>query len=129
VSALRQPIDALRDLGVRVALDDVSLNGVTTLALARLEFDMLKIDRSLVHQVLHSDRRAVELVTELASLAAERSMLVVAEGIESPNELDLLTNLGCDLAQGYFLGQPGTAAEADNLVRRMGQRSSTAARL
>ena len=125
VSALRQPIDALRELGARVALDDVSLNGVTTLALARLELDMLKIDRSLVHQVVQSDRRAVELVTELASLAAERGMLVVAEGIESPNELDLLTNLGCDLAQGYFLGQPATATESDTLVRRLNQRAKT----
>ena len=43
-------------------------------------------------------------------------------GIENPAELDHLTDLGCDLAQGYFLGQPGLAAEADALVRRMAQR-------
>ena len=119
VTALRNPIDQVRELGARVALDDVSLNGVTTLALARLELDMLKIDRSLVHQVVHGDARALELVTELASLAAERSMLVVAEGIENPNELSQLTDLGCDLAQGYFLGQPGPAAESEVLVRRL----------
>jgi EAL domain-containing protein (putative c-di-GMP-specific phosphodiesterase class I) len=122
VTALRNPIDQVRDLGARVALDDVSLNGVTTLALARLELDMLKIDRSLVHQVVHGDARALELVTELASLAAERSMLVVAEGIENPNELSQLTDLGCDLAQGYFLGQPGPAAESEVLVRRLANR-------
>lgn len=122
VTALRGPIDRVRDLGARVALDDVSLNGITTLALARLELDMLKIDRSLVHQVVNGDSRAVDLVTELASLAAERSMLVVAEGIENPNELGQLTDLGCDLAQGFFLGQPGLAAEADVLVRRLANR-------
>lgn len=118
VGALRGPIDRVRELGARVALDDVSLNGVTTLALARLELDMLKIDRSLVHQVVAGDSRAVDLVTELASLAAERSMVVVAEGIENPNELGQLTNLGCDLAQGFFLGEPAPAADADALVRR-----------
>jgi EAL domain-containing protein (putative c-di-GMP-specific phosphodiesterase class I) len=122
VTALRGPIDRVRELGARVALDDVSLNGITTLALARLELDMLKIDRSLVHQVVNGDSRAVDLVTELASLAAERSMLVVAEGIENPNELGQLTDLGCDLAQGFFLGQPGLAAEADVLVRRLANR-------
>ena len=129
MAALRNPIDQVRDLGARVALDDVSLNGVTTLALARLELDMLKIDRSLVHQVVHCDQRAIELVTELASLAAERSMLVVAEGIEDPNELNQLTDLGCDLAQGYFLGQPGLAAEADALVRLMAHRPAATSAL
>lgn len=125
VGALRGPIDRVRELGARVALDDVSLNGVTTLALARLELDMLKIDRSLVHQVVAGDSRAVDLVTELASLAAERSMVVVAEGIENPNELGQLTDLGCDLAQGYFLGEPAPAADADALVRRSVGRPAT----
>lgn len=124
VGALRGPIDRVRELGARVALDDVSLDGVTMLALARLELDMLKIDRSLVHQVVARDSRAIDLVTELASLAAERSMLVVAEGIENPNELGMLTDLGCDLAQGYFLGEPGQAAEADALVRRLASRAA-----
>ena len=127
MAALRHPIDQVRELGARVALDDVSLNGMTTLALARLELDMLKIDRSLVHQVVARDRRAVDLVAELTSLAAERSMLVVAEGIENPTELDQLTDLGCDLAQGYFLGQPGPAADADALVRRMANRPASSA--
>jgi EAL domain-containing protein (putative c-di-GMP-specific phosphodiesterase class I) len=129
MAALRSPIDQVRDLGARVALDDVSLDGMTTLALARLELDMLKIDRSLVHQVVARDQRAIDLVTELTCLAAERSMLVVAEGIENPTELDQLTDLGCDLAQGYFLGEPAPAADADALVRRSANRAAASSAL
>jgi EAL domain-containing protein (putative c-di-GMP-specific phosphodiesterase class I) len=122
-ASLRKPISALRDLGVRIAMDDVGIAGAPIRVLDDLEFDTLKLDRTLVSAVAAGDRAARRLLLHLTSMAAERCLVTVAEGIEKPAELALLTELGCELAQGYALGHPLMAPQADALVRKMAHRS------
>jgi EAL domain-containing protein (putative c-di-GMP-specific phosphodiesterase class I) len=122
-SSLRKPISALRELGVRIAMDDVGIKGAPIRVLDDLEFDTLKLDRTLVSAVAAGDASARRLLLHLTSMAAERCLVTVAEGIEKPAELALLTELGCELAQGYALGRPLMAPQADALVRKMAHRS------
>ncbi len=109
-SQVAQRLADLHDLGVRIALDDFG-TGYSSLSYLRwLPVDQLKIDRSFVAGVTTPgpDRAVIETVLTLGtSLGIE----VVAEGIESRRQLDLLRSLGCDQGQGYVTGGPVEPAE------------------
>lgn len=95
----------LQHMGVRVALDDFG-TGFASLALLRsFPFDYMKIDRSFVTVQSDADR---EVLRSLVQLGHSLGMMVIAEGIEEPAVLEQLRDLGCDVAQGYLLGRPGT---------------------
>ena len=97
----------LRDLGVRLALDDFG-TGYSSLSLLRsLPIDTLKIDRSFVQ----GDRAEV-MVGAIVSLAHAFGLHVVAEGVETAAQLDLVQSLNCDGVQGYLLARPSPASEA-----------------
>ena len=113
-------IDILRRLtatGVRVSIDDFG-TGYSSLAyLRRLPACELKIDRSLVSDVTRSEGDAV-IVRSTIDLGHNLGMEVVAEGVESAETRRLLTEYGCDLAQGYLFSRPLTARAAALRVRR-----------
>ncbi|MCU1430378.1 MAG: Diguanylate cyclase protein [Actinomycetia bacterium] len=100
-----QHLDRLRALGVKIAIDDFG-TGYTSLAhLRRLPADTIKIDRSLVLAAEQpADARVLELVVGAAHALG---MNVVAEGIETVEQLTLVRSLGCDEIQGYLTGRPG----------------------
>jgi EAL domain-containing protein (putative c-di-GMP-specific phosphodiesterase class I) len=102
---VRDRIASLRQLGYRIAVDDLGAGyaGLSTFAL--LEPDIAKIDISLVRGV---DREPMKrrLITSLTTLCKEMGVLVVAEGIETAGERAALTDVGCDLLQGFLLGRP-----------------------
>lgn len=99
--SLRRLAD-LRALGVTVAVDDFG-TGYSSLAYLRdLPVDVLKIDRSFTAQ-LPGDRPLVELIVELARAIHAQT---VVEGVETPEQLALIRELGCDQAQGFLLGRP-----------------------
>ena len=95
----------LRDLGVRIALDDFGA-GATSLSYFRsLPLDAVKLDRAFVRDLNRgSEDRAV--VAALVSLAEEMDLMVVAEGVESEDQLAQLRELGCDYAQGFWFARP-----------------------
>lgn len=100
----------LRSAGVQVALDDVGA-GVANLGLILMtEPTLLKIDRSLV-QGLAGSRRQNAALRSIGVLAREIGAELVAEGIEEATDLEALRQVGIELAQGYFLARPTTAAE------------------
>ena len=105
-----------RALGVRFALDDFGTGYSTLTYLKRLPVDVLKIDRSFVHQMLDDvqDRAIVEGVI---GLARTFSCAVVAEGVESPAQARMLLDLGCDIGQGTGIAAPMPAAEVAAWVR------------
>ncbi|WP_434630065.1 EAL domain-containing protein [Chromobacterium sp. CV08] len=111
IAILRQ----LRGLGVSIALDDFG-TGYSSLAyLARLPIQTLKIDRSFVSNML-DEEEAMLMVEMIISLAHTMSLEVVAEGVETEAQAIKLAELGCDVLQGFWLGQPLPAAElADRL--------------
>ncbi len=107
-------LQALRGLGVRIAMDDFG-TGYSSLAyLWRFPFDKLKIDRALT-QGLGSDARVDAVVRSIVTLAHSLSIKVNAEGVETAAQRDALCQHGCDELQGYLLGRP---MPADRLVHR-----------
>ena len=95
---------AVRDLGVRVAMDDFG-TGYTSLALlTQLPLDELKLDRSFVHRVHHERDRAI--VEAVARMARGLRLTLVAEGVEDQRTADILRETGFDVLQGYHFGRP-----------------------
>ena len=96
----------LRNLGIRIALDDFG-TGYSSLAyLEKLPIDVLKIDKSFVDDI-HTQASRASLAGAIIRLGRSFGLQTVAEGVEKPEQLLLLTELGCDLAQGYLIAHPG----------------------
>jgi EAL domain-containing protein (putative c-di-GMP-specific phosphodiesterase class I) len=96
----------LRAAGVRVAVDDAGAGFASLRHVVRLAPDILKLDRTLTRDV-HVDPVQRSLATCLATFAEQTDTLLVAEGVEHPDELATWQELGADAAQGYLLGRPG----------------------
>ncbi len=105
-----------RDLGVRFALDDFGTGYSTLTYLKQLPVDVLKIDRSFVHQMLDNpqDRAIVEGVI---GLARTFQCMVVAEGVESPAQARTLLDMGCNIGQGTGIAAPMPAAAVSDWTR------------
>jgi diguanylate cyclase (GGDEF)-like protein len=93
----------LRHLGISIAVDDFGTGYSTLSYLPRLPLDCLKIDRSFLHQP-SSDSRA--LIHSLVGLAHDLKMNVIIEGVETPEQLNLMRQIGCDEIQGFLFGRP-----------------------
>ncbi|MBX9663518.1 MAG: EAL domain-containing protein [Novosphingobium sp.] len=100
-----QNLTKLRELGFRLSIDDFGTGEASLAYLADLPSDELKIDRRFVSRITSSPRDAT-IVANTIALAHALGQLVVAEGIENPETLAMLREMGCDLAQGYHLGRP-----------------------
>jgi diguanylate cyclase (GGDEF)-like protein len=98
----------LRRLGVRVGLDDFGTGYSALSHLRRLELDVVKIDRSFVSGLAVSARDQA-IVESTIALAHAVGLSVVAEGVETQAQLDVLQRIGCDAAQGYLLAPPAPA--------------------
>jgi EAL domain-containing protein (putative c-di-GMP-specific phosphodiesterase class I) len=108
---IRSPAEAiatlseLRATGIRLAVDDYGTGQSTLSYLKHLPVHELKIDKSFVTD-LHDNTSDQILVRSTIDLAHELGLVVVAEGVEDQRCLDILRDLGCDYAQGYFIGKP-----------------------
>jgi EAL domain-containing protein (putative c-di-GMP-specific phosphodiesterase class I) len=97
----------LRLKGFRISIDDFGTGYSSLVQLQRLPFSEMKIDKSFVIQCVES-RESLIIVKSIIDLAHNLNLKVVAEGVESLAALELLRRLGCDLAQGYYVGRPMT---------------------
>ncbi len=107
-------LQGLRDLGGRIGLDDFGTGYSALSYLRRFDLDFMKIDRSFVADVCR-DRRSAAVVRAVIELAHAHDLTVVAEGIETADQLEALRHMQCDMVQGYHLGRP---MSVDDLVRR-----------
>lgn len=98
-------LDSLRALGCRIAIDDFGTGYSSLNYLVRLPVDILKIDQSFVALLVGSPE-TVSLVTNIIALAQSLSLGVVAEGVETAAQADVLRRLRCDELQGFLLGEP-----------------------
>ncbi len=109
--AVRRPrhvelqIDALREMGCQLALDDFGTGYSSFSYLQKLHFDFIKIDGSFVHDIVHNpvDQKMIKLIAEVGR---EANMQTIAEYVQDARSLELLGELGVDLAQGFFVGRP-----------------------
>jgi diguanylate cyclase (GGDEF)-like protein len=102
----QRTVAILHDLGIRIAIDDFG-TGYSSLAyLRRIKVDEIKIDRSFVTDMKRADDDAAIIVRSVVDLGHNLNLQVVAEGVETQWQLDILTVMGCDFAQGYHLGAP-----------------------
>ena len=107
--ALNAAIRRMRARGIRLAVDDAGSGFASLRHILQLSPDIIKIDITLTHNVyMDPARRAV--AAGLISFANELGAVVVAEGIQSGDELDTLRSMGARLGQGYYLGRPGPIA-------------------
>jgi EAL domain-containing protein (putative c-di-GMP-specific phosphodiesterase class I) len=105
----------LTELGVKVGIDDFG-TGYSSLAyLSTLPFDCLKIDRSFVIGMDQS-RQHLEIVRTIISLGRTLNKQVVAEGVETPEQLKRLRQLGATIGQGYLLARPLPPLQAQRLL-------------
>ena len=105
IDRLRRAVEACRVAGIRLAADDVGAGNAGLRLLSQLRFDIVKIDMSLV-QGGAANAASLEVVRLLHDLADRWGALVVAEGIETPAQLDVVRSLGIGAGQGYLLGRP-----------------------
>jgi diguanylate cyclase (GGDEF) domain len=122
----RGALAKLRQLGVKIALDDFGAGFSSVGYLRQFGFDRMKIDKSLVH-ALAEGSRAVDMLHATVSLARSLDIPVTAEGVETKDQAVALKLSGCDELQGYLFGKPMTAQEVDALYRKRSEGEAGAA--
>jgi diguanylate cyclase (GGDEF)-like protein len=114
--ATLRPLRALRQIGVRISLDDFGTGYSSLSYLHQLSPDALKLDRSFVSG-LDSDRTSAGIVAAVISMTRSLGIRSVAEGVERPEELEQLRELGCDEVQGFLYCVPLEADELPGFLR------------
>ncbi len=104
---VRNTLASLRALGVRLAVDDTGAGFASLSHIIKLAPDLIKLDYELIHGIAHDPVRR-SLATAIVSFAADIGSDIVAEGIETEAELEVVRKLGIPFAQGYLLGRPAT---------------------
>ncbi len=108
---------SLRDLGVRFAIDDFGTGYSSLSQLRNLPVDCLKIDRSFIKDLEAAGRGSSTLVSGIIGLAHSLQLEVVAEGIETDEQLTLLRAMGCDINQGFLLYKPMPPDQVEQLLK------------
>jgi diguanylate cyclase (GGDEF)-like protein len=108
-------LDALRRLGIRVAIDDFGTGYSSFAALAELPIDVLKIDKRFVDNITRNDQGR-GIVAAIMQLAETLHLGTIAEGVEQPNQLAALTDLGCTHIQGYLYSRPLPSDKIDDYL-------------
>jgi diguanylate cyclase (GGDEF)-like protein len=113
----------LRAARMRIAIDDFGTGYSSLGLLSKLPVDILKIDRSFISG-LPADRASVTLVSSIIGLASAFNLAVVAEGVETPGQLELLRRLRCNFSQGYLHSRPVPAADLERMLATQTLRTS-----
>jgi len=114
-SSIDKALSELNRMGVGIAMDDFGTGYSSLSYLRSYPFDVLKIDKSFVMDIT-VDKADRELITAAIAMAHGLNLKVVAEGVETQEQLDILKRLKCDYAQGYLFGKPLPATEITTLL-------------
>ncbi|MEG4581383.1 EAL domain-containing protein [Microcoleus sp. MON1_C5] len=115
VSREEKMLKQLKALGIQLCIDDFGTGYSSLSRLHEFPIDTLKIDRSFVSRI-GADNCGVEIIQTIVTLARSRGMDIVAEGIETPTQLQKLRELGCELGQGYLFSKPVDSEKATELL-------------
>jgi EAL domain-containing protein (putative c-di-GMP-specific phosphodiesterase class I) len=115
-SEAQKTIDALKRLGVRIAIDDFGTGYSSLMYLADFAPETLKIDRHFTSKIAH-DAATQAIVEGIIGLSRKLGIKVVAEGVEEPEQLDILRQVRCDYVQGYLLARPQPPEALTDAIR------------
>jgi EAL domain-containing protein (putative c-di-GMP-specific phosphodiesterase class I) len=113
----QETLERLHKLGVRLSIDDFGTGHSSLAYIRHLPVKEMKIDRSFVRNMV-ADKDDAAIVRSTIELGHNMGLRVVAEGVEDHAALMLLTRLGCDEAQGYFIAKPQPPEEYEAWLRR-----------
>jgi EAL domain-containing protein (putative c-di-GMP-specific phosphodiesterase class I) len=113
-------LERLRELGMSIAIDDFGTGYSSLMQLRRLPIDCLKIDRAFIRGIL-DDADDATVVEAIIALGKKLNMTLVAEGVETPEQLEFLRNQGCHRCQGYLFGKPMPADEFAGTLKMRSQ--------
>jgi diguanylate cyclase (GGDEF)-like protein len=114
IERLRRNLSRCQNAGMRIAADDVGAGNAGLRLLSQIRFDIVKIDLSLVQGGVVRDS-SLAVLRSIRDLAEGWDAMVIAEGIETPEQLSVVRSLGISAAQGYFLGMPSTELDVEPL--------------
>lgn len=112
---VKRQLERLKELGICLALDDFGTGYASLSYLQEYPFDFIKVDKSFISKIA-TDRTQYAIVKAILDLAAALDMQVIAEGIETESQRDLLLEMGCKYGQGYWFGRPVTAQVATKML-------------
>ena len=112
---LTEALPALKAIGLRLVLDDFGTGYSSLGYLTRLPLDAIKIDRSFVDG-LGTERRDTAITEAIIAMSAALSLDVIAEGVETTDQVEELVRLGCEMAQGFLFSHPLSAPEITRLL-------------
>ena len=108
-------VKSLRDKGYEVEMDDFGTGCSSLSMLSEMPVDVIKMDRNFVRNMEHDEKDEM-LVTLILDIAKQLDIPVVAEGVETKAQLDMLKKKGCAVAQGYYFSRPLSAAEFESRI-------------
>ena len=122
IEATTQAVDQLKALGIRLAIDDFGTGYSSLLYLKRFPVGILKIDRSFIDG-LGTDREDEVIVQAVIGVARALGISLIAEGVETQRQMEMLEELGCDCVQGYGFGRPLDPFATEALLQQEASRS------
>ncbi|WP_279482240.1 EAL domain-containing protein [Aureimonas sp. SK2] len=111
---IAEMLGAIRRLGVSVAMDDFGTGYSSLSHLRDFPLDRIKVDRSFV-ATAETDRHSMAVLEGITHIAKKLDIAILAEGVETTSQLELLRDIGCDAIQGYLVGRPERMSQDDNL--------------
>ena len=108
-----QTMDKLRDYGFRIEIDDFGSGYSSLNMLKDVKADILKIDMLFLRETENKERSRV-ILSSVINMAKALDMRVVAEGVETVEQMESLRNMGCDIFQGFYFSEPVSAEEFEN---------------
>lgn len=104
-----ETINVLREIGIKIAIDDFGTGFSSLSYLVKLPVDILKLDKAFIQELTNQNN--ISFINSIVALAHNLNLLVVAEGIETEEQHQVLNQNGCDIGQGYFFSKPLTSWE------------------
>ena len=114
-------IEKLQKKGFRIEMDDFGTGYSSLIMLSSMPINVLKIDRAFIRNIEY-DEKGVQLVEVILDIADKMNAQVIAEGVETKAQLDLLKNLGCRMVQGFYFSRPLPAAEFEETFLKNGNK-------
>jgi len=112
-------LQGLRELGVSVAIDDFGTGYSSLSHLQKLPVSRVKIDQSFVQSINDRAQETLPLIRAIVDLAHGLGLTVLAEGVETEHQLEVLATAGCDLVQGHLIHRPQPAGQAESAFRQL----------